>query len=885
MKKRSTKALSIILAALVILLCIPGFAAQASAAEAQKITIVSEPSWRCSELYYSVMDNLPGYDQGMVFVSGDYWITDFTWFILGDGRIGYCVQPYKGGVVGEYSPNPGAWAALSDQRQQGVGLAFLYGAPNNGKSSDADYVATCAVVRDMACGYRMPSTAFTKNGSNGQQITESPFGKKLQQEYPVAYDIYLDIIADIAKHGTIPSFTSKKKSEAPTIMLQMNTATGLYEAIATDTNGVLDHFNYTSNIAGLTFTRNGNTLNIKATEDAAKQLTSGVSITSRGYEFEQPQDVCSVWTSDPTASDGGIHQLVAVMDAQTDPVRSYFNIAVEAEQADVNVQKTSDDNNVEGISFSVLNNTTGESATYTTDAEGKFSIRVTVGDSLTITETVPAGYYNETASQTITVAEGTNSVTFSNTVIQGQITVEKKGEVFYSVTQNGNTYQPVYAEGSLPGAVFEIRAAEDIYAPEGTKVLSAGDLADTVTTGADGKATSKNLYLGKYTVTETTAPNGMVINATAHDVVLTEADPSAAVVTASVTVTNERQKAEVSLTKIFETDEDYGIAAEDLTDVVFGLYAEEVITAADGNFIPADGLLERAACAADGTLTFQTDIPYGAKLYVREISTNEKYLVSEEKFSVIFDEEDQTKAEVTIEVNAGDEILNELIRGEIEGKKVNENGEPLANAKFGLFLANETTFTEEKAICIATSGIDGIFKFQDVPYGTYIIKELEAPAGYVLKEDKFEVTIDEDSKKVELTVENKQIQGSLEITKTDVSTGEVLPNAEFRIRNEAGEIVAEGKTNEKGVATFELPAGKYTYQEFVAPEGYQIDSREFPFEIKEDGEVIKATMTNTPKTVSPATGDYTNLTIPATIFALSVLILAVMLYQRQKRFL
>lgn len=102
-----------------------------------------------------------------------------------------------------------------------------------------------------------------------------------------------------------------------------------------------------------------------------------------------------------------------------------------------------------------------------------------------------------------------------------------------------------------------------------------------------------------------------------------------------------------------------------------------------------------------------------------------------------------------------------------------------------------------------------------------------------------------DQATISFAIKNPHIKGSLEIKKVDIVNDEPLPNTTFQIKDEDGNVVVEGKTNEDGIATFdELPYGKYTYQEIEAPEGYVIDTKPYPFEIKEDGEVIKAIMEN-----------------------------------------
>lgn len=445
---------------------------------------------------------------------------------------------------------------------------------------------------------------------------------------------------------------------------------------------------------------------------------------------------------------------------------------------------------------------------------------------------------------------------------KGTITIEKTGEVFSSVEiQEGklqDRYKPIYAESGLEGAEFEIRAAEDITTPDGTLRYSAGEVVDTLTTSADGTATSTELYLGKYEIVETKAPYGMVLNEEPISVELEYAGQEVAVTSTSVSIYNERQKVLVKLYKDLEKDELFEIGTDDeILNVYFALYASEDLTAADGTTIPKDGLIEIAGVQADGTLTFSADLPIGS-YYVKEYSTNEHYLISEETYPVVFEYGGEDTAVVEIVVNDGDAILNEIIRGSISGIKVDENGEPLPGAVFGLFKADCTEFTEENAILTAESAEDGSFSFTDVPYGIWQIKEISTVEGYVLSDEIFEVQIDEDGQVIELgNIENKPITGELEITKKDIADGKLLPNAGFRIKDEDGNVVAEGYTDENGIARFTLEYGKYTYEEFDAPDGYQIDTTPHSFEIREDGEIVKAEMTNEkiPTVDVPQTGD------------------------------
>lgn len=181
---------------------------------------------------------------------------------------------------------------------------------------------------------------------------------------------------------------------------------------------------------------------------------------------------------------------------------------------------------------------------------------------------------------------------------------------------------------------------------------------------------------------------------------------------------------------------------------------------------------------------------------------------------------------------------------------------------FGLFRADCTDFTENNALLTAESAEDGSFSFENIPYGVWLVREIAAPEGYVLSDEIFTVQISENGAVIELgNLENKPITGELELTKKDISDGKLLPGAGFRIKDTDGNVVAEGYTDENGIAKFTLRYGKYTYEEFDAPEGYRIDTTPHEFEITEDGHIAKAEMTNEklPTPDVPQTGDESNL--------------------------
>lgn len=359
-----------------------------------------------------------------------------------------------------------------------------------------------------------------------------------------------------------------------------------------------------------------------------------------------------------------------------------------------------------------------------------------------------------------------------NTPQKGTITVEKTGEIFSNVTavgggytdENGKDitlptiYQPEYSVSGLSGAVFEIYADENITTPDGTIRYTKDTLVDTITTGKKGTATSKQLYLGKYRVVETVAPYGTVINPEPHTVELTYSGQNEKVTNTSTSFTNDRQKVEIDLTKILEQDEKFNIGNnEEILNVSFGLYADEDLKAANGSVIPKDGFLEIITCNEKGKATFTTDLPIGS-YYVKEISTDNHYVLSDKKYPVVFEYAGQNTATVHISVNDGEPIENEIIYGTIKGLKIDrETGENIAGTLFGLFSNNETKFTEETAILTAESNEGGIFEFTDVPYGEYIVRELKPAEGYLPNEENYQATVSEDEEVIEITVENDKI--------------------------------------------------------------------------------------------------------------------------------
>ena len=421
----------------------------------------------------------------------------------------------------------------------------------------------------------------------------------------------------------------------------------------------------------------------------------------------------------------------------------------------------------------------------------------------------------------------------TNTAQKGRISVQKTGDVFASVTalgsaiyidENGEvhksgqtTYTPVFAKGNLSGAVFQVIASEDIITLDGTIRANAGDVVAEITTDENGYAETDLLYLGKYEIVEASAPYGYVKNSEIQAVELTYAGQEIAVRdTVNTSFVNDYQGVEISLSKVMEKDELFNIGnSDEYTRVRFGLFAAEEIIAADGSVIPADGLISEVSLDENMTAKFDTALPFG-KYYVKEIATDEHYVLNGEKYLVNFEYMGQDIQTVSIDCG---QFTNDLKRGKIEGIKVSESDEPLENALFGLFYTDCTEFTEENAIMTAKSDKQGKFEFTEIPYGEYIVCEIEAPTGYILSDESYPVTISEDGEIIEIIAVNKPI--TVEISKQDVY-GNELAGAEMQLENSDGEVVDKWTSDGTNHVVTELPAGDYTLKEIAAPDGYVI---------------------------------------------------------------
>ena len=377
------------------------------------------------------------------------------------------------------------------------------------------------------------------------------------------------------------------------------------------------------------------------------------------------------------------------------------------------------------------------------------------------------------------------------------------------------------------GSLKIVKTSEDSNISGISFTVTGDNFNETATTDENGELQLNDLVPGEYTVTENAAA---FYEPQTPQTVTVKAGQ-----TAEVSFSNQLKRGTLEVIKTAEDG-----------------FVQGVTFRLSGTADCGQSVDEYAKTDESGIAVFE-NIPIGSNYTLAEVAVPERYVeVAPQNVRIAWNEVTKQTVE------------NRLVRGSIRGIKVGEAEKPLPGAVFGLFAEGMTEFTKENALSTTFSDASGAFHFADVVFGNYLVRELASPAGYVLSDEIYEVQINENGSVIKLgNLENKPITGELELAKLDVSTGEPLPNAGFRIRDAEGNAVVEGYTDEHGIARFTLGYGEYTYEEFAAPEGYLLDPTPHAFAITENGQIVKAEMTNerVPTPEIPQTGDSSGLTL------------------------
>lgn len=435
---------------------------------------------------------------------------------------------------------------------------------------------------------------------------------------------------------------------------------------------------------------------------------------------------------------------------------------------------------LEGAVFIVYNQDHSFEKEITTDANGSATLELDLGTYYFKEKTAPTGYVLNETEHEFKIESNTQ-------IYNTTVTNEKKKGVLSIIKFNGDKTKP------LAHAFFDVidKATQKV-----VKSLETND---------EGKASVKLLY-GDYTLVETKAPKGYILDTASFEFTISDTTPIINKEITNMPITGKLHltKKDISTGKV-------------LPNAKFKIYAEDKKT------VVTEGITNDL-----GYVEF--DLEYG-KYYYQEYEAPIGYVLDD----TLFPFEIKSNGEI---VKA--EMTNDKINGGIEITKTDiSTGELIPRVSFRIYAEDKTTIVKEGA-----TDDKGVAKF-DLDYGKYYYQEYDAPPEYLIDETLFPFEIKSDGEIVKAKMTNKKKIGTLELTKTDISTGELLPNTEFAIYDADGEtIIEKGVTDENGLAKFTLSYGNYYYQEFNAPEGYVIDTEKFPFEIKEDGQIVKAEMKN-----------------------------------------
>ena len=445
------------------------------------------------------------------------------------------------------------------------------------------------------------------------------------------------------------------------------------------------------------------------------------------------------------------------------------------------------------------------------------------------------------AARAVTISDAaTVTLNVTNTPVRGDVLLEKTGLqlVRFEDEQDayGNTVmRPVFQNGYLAGVVFELRAAEDIVGREGSVFYRKDELIETLTTSKTGSVKSRVLPLGKYSLTEISAPDGYVLDATPHPFTLAAVDQQTAMVEVKVSAGNTYLPVRVTLRKQKEnlllTETADGMIHQTVETVpgegfVFGLFNRDVIPYGDSQKLPANTLMATGATDSQGNLTFSGLYPHG-DYYIKELSVPDGWLLSAQTYPVTLTPDHKASGENVITVYLDQPILNRLIYTPVTLTKTDITGEEkLPGALIEVYDAEGNIIYREYT--------DANGEIPDIPVvpGTYTFKETYAPSGYALNTAIKTFTVTADGQVHGDTVIRDEVN---RVTLKKIrQNGEALAGAVFGLFDSEGTKVQEATSDADGSVVFQqIPYGRYAIRELSAPYGYHPSAQ--TWEVTVDG--------------------------------------------------
>ena len=614
----------------------------------------------------------------------------FTRNDTGETVPAYCMEPEVRSASGDLQYSSTSWSDLTWNQRYAVTLAMAYGYGGNygfNMHPDCAQLATQAVIWEFVCGYRSPVYPYTLYDTTCANLFHYA-----GDDVAVAYNIIIDRIMN---HGKIPSFAVRYRSQlSDGNAITLTWDGSKYTGTATDTNGVLPQYYFSTNISGVTVNQSWNTLTVTATKDAAAQLNGYIS-SDYGYSL----DVEGTESVLLEPSNGSNYQACAALTSLSDPVWAYihFKVKIVEEKGSLTINKVDAETGkaLAGVTYRLFDANGKKVADMTTGADGKAVFKDLPQGKYSYQEiSAPGGYVVDNTKYQITITATALNITQKRTNTPAKASIE-----IVKVDADHKT--------PLQGAGFRLYDASGKQVAEGN-------------TDVNGKLTFSNLRLGSYTYKEFKAPNGYVLDTTAYSAVLNQNGQV-------LKVTRENMPVKGSI-EVLKVDAE---TKQPLAGVVYYLFD------ADGNKV-ADGTTD-----ATGKVTF-SGLRLGKYAY-QEISTVDGYVLDETKYDFSL-----TTANLNIKVTRE----NAPAKGSITVRKVDVTGSPLAGAELMLETsADGKTWSEVGRV---TTDKTGIAKWSDLKTGAqYRVTETKAPAGYtLLAEPLFTGTLDSNNRDITLTACN-----------------------------------------------------------------------------------------------------------------------------------
>lgn len=739
-------------------------------------------------------------------------------------QVAYCIEPDTGSTTGTTyngtsAENSSYWNnKLSPAQRTAIRLILLYGAPNSLYSTDAKTLfgyegATQMLIWEIVMGLRSPTYPYTLNDSRLKNNFYS------NSAFPSTKTGYDTIVAKMQAHLDIPSFASHYLNSAQTFTLDFDSASGLYNKSLTDTNGVLSK-DYDFSAPGVTFSKSGNTLNISA--PASAFANGEVTATATGSSLSLSSMTQMIWTLPGK-------QTVTTFQASPDPVPCYFKMKIDGGTA--TIKKTSDTGDVSDYCFKIYKWTDNTSWYGKSDSSGNVYVTNSSYVASGTKNYTFIGLNDGTYTFLEVLSEKGKDLAFPDswtiTVKRGGSTVFNKTYTAADLTRDSNgdcRLNKIDITGLNGGGVLSMTIHN---APE------TGDL-EIVKTSTDGKIKDISFKVEQYE-----AEGG--IGWWEMGTYKTDAN-------GNISITSLPVGTKLRITEIVPdgyectTDNPQTITLKRGTNTVTFTNKPttstcEIIKQSDDGNIKG---ITFTVKDSKGKVVYTGKTDKNGKISVPGLTIGETYTVIE----TVPENYIADKREQTIKIKEGTNSLTFVNHpvGTLELLKTSDDGK-VAGIEFTLEQKIDNEFT---VLGTYVTDADGKITVEDLTEGTVYRLTETVPEGYIGEDPVQEFTAQLGTNSVNFS--NRLIRGDLRIVKVDKATQTPLEGAGYRVFNADGEVVAEGYTDENGEVSFEnLAYGEYTYQEFIAPEGFMLDETVYSFSIIQDGVEIAKEHNNQPK--------------------------------------